>query len=647
MPGSKLKTNFNRLFFLLVLSLGLSTLFANEKLNFTIIHSSDEHSSLIPTPYAEYLSGGKNKATGGFARLATLANQVRQSAGTSPVLLLSSGDFLGGTPFSWLTLASQTPELSIMQQMGYDAVSIGNHEFDYGPEVLAHYFIAARQKSDKLEILCANLQIPADHPFEKANVKAHCLKTLDNGLKVGIFALLGKDANRLAPAAKPLTFSDQHQAAKIAVAELKIAGADVIVAMTHSGYYEDVALAQAVSGIDLILGGHNHIITDPPAKIEKTLIMHSGAYLQSAGRLELTYEKSSDRISLRNQAENVPYIYQLDHNLAEDANIAEMVKEAIASLNHIVAQSSANNFNDIAMTVAVSDFSLDRYQAGSETSIGNFITDAMRLEAEKITGRRVDIAMHANGIIRGGLHPATSTNVKGNLSLYDLITVSSLGSGRDGRPGYGLVSFFLTEKEVMNLLEISTLLPILWNDIYFLQFSGLRYQFDPDRAYWLWLPIIDKPLPAYRSILAADLYTGPGIQNQTIFRKIDPNGTGLCHVVTTHYMASYLPMVGKKLPRLNIILKNADGKPVTLDQTIIELDGRELKLWEATARYVAGLSSASENGGPGSIPEYYRSTGSRIIKVKGQSLWFWPGICLIALLAIFWLLRLRKGKAQP
>jgi UDP-sugar diphosphatase len=377
--------------------------------------------------------------------------------------------------------------------------------------------------------------------------------------------------------------------------------------------------------------------------------MHSGAYLQSAGRLELSYDRSSDRISLRNHSEKIPYTYRLDKNFAQEAATAGMVKTSVESLNQTIAKFSGNSFNDIACTVAVSDFSLDRYQAGSETSIGNFITDAMRIEVEKITGRRVDIAMHANGIIRGGLHPATSANVRGNLSLYDLITVSSLGSGKDGQPGYGLVSFFLTEKEVINLLEISTLLPILWNDIYFLQFSGLRYQVDPQRAYWLWLPIIDKPLPAYRSILAAELYTGPGIQNQESFRQIDPEGTGLCHVVTTHYMASYLPMVGEKLPRLNIILKNAEGKPVDLDQTIIKIDNREFKLWEATLRYVAGFSTDNAEGQPGLLPEYYRSTGSRIIKVKGQSLWLWPGlglVCLLIIVALFLLLRLRKSKEQ-
>lgn len=627
----KLKQIFVLLFVLLI----GSALCGSDKLEFTIVHSSDEHSSLVPVPYAEYLSGGENQALGGFARLAVLLRQIRTVDEQRPVLLLSSGDYLGGTPFSWLTLASLTPELDIMQHLGYDAVAIGNHEFDYGPEVLAKYLLAA-EKREKPQVLCANLVIPAGHPLEKSGIAAHCLKKLNNGLKVGIFALLGKDANRLAPAAKPLTFADQHEAAKKAAAGLSAAGAEIIIALTHAGYYEDMALAKAVPGIDLILGGHNHIVTDSPIRAGKTLIMHSGAYLQSVGRLELSYDRDSRRLSLRNQEMNLPFIYRLDGKSAEDPEIVAMIDGAVVELNRIVASASGGRFADIGKTIVVSDFSLDRETAGSENSIGNFITDAMRLEVEKLTGRRVDLALHANGIIRGGLRPAVTESVAGNLSLYDLITVSSLGSGQDGRPGYGLVSFYLTEKEVMNLLEIGTLLPMMWSDTYFLQFSGLRYRYDPARAFWVWLPLINKPLPAYRSILGAEFYSGSGVQGEDGYRKLNPEGTALCHVVTTHYLATYLPMVGTRLPRLNLVLKDANGNPVELDQTILHRDGHEFKLWDATARYAAGF--ATSEGKVGRIPDYYRSVGGRIIKERGEPLWLWPFIVcvfIVALLLIF------------
>ncbi|MFZ5949602.1 MAG: bifunctional metallophosphatase/5'-nucleotidase [Candidatus Rifleibacteriota bacterium] len=614
------------LFLLLTISAGLSA----QDLNFTIIHTSDEHSSLVPVPYSEYLSGPRNKALGGFARLATLIERIRNERKDEPVVLLSSGDFLGGTPFSWLSLASQTPELDLLQALGYNATTLGNHEFDFGSEALADYLICGLKPDSPLQIISTNLQIPAGHPLEKANIKPYHLMTLENGLIIGIMALIGKDAIRLSPAAKPLTFSDQHQSAQKAVGELRKAGAEVIIALSHSGYYEDIELARAVPDIDLILGGHNHIETPEPVIQGKTIIMHSGAYLQNASELNLAFNRNEKKLKLHSS--NSVHLHKIDESLPENAAAAEKVNEAIAGLNTMIASFTDGEISDINRTVACSDFSLLRHKSGSETNIGNFITDAMRIEVEKLKGCRVDVALHANGIIRGNIIPAESEVAKGHVSLYDLITISSLGCGLDRQPGYALVSFYLTEAELLNLLEISTLLPILWNDIYFLQFSGLSYFYDPNRAYWFWIPVLNKPLPAYKAILNASIYTGSGVQTGENFKHLINDNSKLYHVVTTHYLATYLPMVGKKLPRLNLTLKNVDGRPVELDQTIIRNGNREFKLWEATARYAA--SFATETGSIGKIPEYYRQTGERIVLGNGTSLWFWPVLIIIVLSAL-------------
>ncbi|MEW6708666.1 MAG: bifunctional UDP-sugar hydrolase/5'-nucleotidase [Candidatus Riflebacteria bacterium] len=619
------------LFFLLTISTRLNA----QNLNFTIIHTSDEHSSLVPVPYSEYLSGQGNKALGGFARLATLIERIRNERKDEPVVLLSSGDFLGGTPFSWLSLASQTPELDLLQSLGYNATTFGNHEFDFGSEALAEYLIRGLKPGSQLQIISTNLQIPAGHHLEKANIKPYHLIVLENGLKIGIMGLIGKDATRLSPAAKPLTFSDQHQSAQNAAIEMRKAGADVIITLSHSGYYEDIDLAKSVTDIDLILGGHNHIETPEPVIIGKTMIMHSGAYLQKAGELNLAFNPNEKKLKLQSPAS--VRLHKIDDSLPESPLIAEKVSLAIAGLNQMIASFTNGEIAEVKQTIARCDFSLLRHKSGSETNIGNFITDAMRIEVQKLTGCKVDVALHANGIIRGNLIPAESERVKGNISLYDLITLSSLGCGIDRQPGYALVSFYLTEAELLNLLEISTLLPIIWNDIYFLQFSGLSYTFDPHRAYWFWIPVLNKPLPAYMAILNASIYTGQGLQAGDKFKRLINDSSELYHVVTTHYLATYLPMVGKKLPRLNLTLKNIDGKPVELDQTIIKNGNREFKLWEATARYAAAL--ATETDPIGKIPEYYRQTGERIILGDGPSLWFWPALIIIGLIGGLLLLK--------
>ncbi len=603
---------------LLLVFTGLNNQAAARQLNFTIIHTSDEHSSLLPAPLGDYLANEPSPARGGFARLSTLVKQIRSDVGTETVLLLSSGDFSGGTPFAWLGLSGNSIELELMKEIGYNATVLGNHEFDYGPDSLVQ-----RLNSPAPPLLSSNLVIPEGHPLQNTGIRRNLLLTTNLGIKIGIFALLGKGAHRLSPTAKPLDFSDQHAAARREIAALQASGAAVIIALTHSGYYEDVELAEKVSNIDLILGGHDHLAFDKPVTVGKTIIMHSGSYLRTAGRLDLCLDSSSRHLRLRNHALGAPFLYSLDSNIAENKTIGVICNQMLVELNAAIASYSDGLLTNMITPIARSSRPLIKHQAICETSVGNFIADAMRLEAAKVTGRHVDFAIHANGIIRGDIHPSTLASTSGAISLYDLVTTCCLGSGADGRPGYPLVSFYVTGAEMLNLLEVATLLPILWSDVYFLQFSGLRYWYDANRAIWFNIPFVNKPLPAYRSILRAERYTGDGVQHTENFAPISRDQR-LYHVTTTHYMASYLPMAGRKLPRLKIVFKNSDGKPLELDETIIRHNNGEFKLWEAVVRYAAGF--ATDSSGLPVIPDYYQEHGGRIIPAKGQSLWLWPGI---------------------
>lgn len=610
-----------------------------DELRFTILHTSDEHSSLMPAPLADYVPGQACPAMGGFARLATLVERIRQQKNESaePLLLLSSGDFIGGTPFSWLIQKGLAPELELMRRLGYLATTFGNHEFDYGPEKFVEYFKRGNPDPGAVALLSANIVIPENHVFKQLPIKEHLLLTLANGLKIGVFGLLGKGAHRLAPAAKPLDFADQQTSANRAVAALKLAGADVVVALTHAGINEDRELAWAVSGIDIILGGHDHIRTDPPEQVNNTLIMHSGYFLRSAGQLDLSFSRTTGKLRLRNNETSSPFIHELDSNVTEDPQIIKIVDEYRLQLNCFIASFTSMDFSDTGQIIARSDFALVKQQPVSETTVGNFITDAIRFEASRVTGDKVHFAFHANGIIRGNIIPGTLDATRGNITFFDLATLSGLGSGKDGEPGYPLVSFYLNGAEVLNMLEIATLLPLLWGDVYFLQVSGLRYSYDPQRAFWFKVPIINKPLPAYRSILHAEKYPGDDLQIEHNYEVLTAADTKLYHIATTHYLASYLPMVGKKLPRLNLVLKNKQGQPVELDDCLIRLNNREFKLWEATARYARSFASDSRQIAV--IPEYYRQTGGRIMVAAGTSLWVGPAIALMALLMLVFAFR--------
>jgi len=141
-----------------------------EELHFCILHTDDMHSALIPhSPAVDYHPEKENPAIGGLARLAAAVDGIRQNKREEgePVLLLDAGDFLGGAAFAWLALHGYAAELTVMQEMGYDAVVIGNHEYDYGPDVLARYLLKAGYPEAHRQtlVLASNTKAPEDHPL--------------------------------------------------------------------------------------------------------------------------------------------------------------------------------------------------------------------------------------------------------------------------------------------------------------------------------------------------------------------------------------------------------------------------------------------------------------------------------------------------
>ena len=124
-------------------------------------------------------------------------------------------------------------------------------------------------------------------------------------------------------------------------------------------------------------------------------------------------------------------------------------------------------------------FSLPNPKSCQETPAGNFVADAMRLVTAEKTGEKVDFAFQAAGQIRQPLTPGRSETARGLISLYDLLLLCPLGTGPDGNAGYPVVSFYLTGEEVRRVLEIATLLPVVFDHNYFVHLSGLRYDYSP------------------------------------------------------------------------------------------------------------------------------------------------------------------------
>jgi len=627
-----------------------------EELYFCILHTNDMHSALIPhSPSIDYDPEKEDPTVGGFARLATAVDEIRENKMREgePILLFDAGDFLGGSAFAWLALSGYAAELTIMQEMGYDAVVIGNHEYDYGPDVLAQYLLQAGypEAHQKTLILASNTEAPSDHPLAALGLyRKTGMFELENGLKIGVFGLMGEEAIQVLGEIGDVQFLDEQEVARQAIDELKGQGADVIVAITHSGVDGDRELAREVPGIDVIVGGHSDTALYEPILQGTTIIVQAGHLGMYLGQLELAYSSNTGRVRVRNEENARPFLIPIDDSFACDPEIDAMIREYTLILNAHIDEMTGGEFDDIMSTVARSDFTLSNQPPLSETPLGNFITDAMRMVAQEVIGNKVDVASQANGCIRTSIFPGTMEHSGGNVSFYEIVEATGMGHGRDGYPGCPIVSLYLTGEEMRRVLEVAIILQEFMGDSYFPQSSGLRYSYNPANAVLLTVPFVNLPIPTTRAVTRAELYTGDGIQpvNGEGYVPLERGDEKLYHVVTDGYILLFLPLVKDVLPRLTVVPKNADGEPVPperFDELIVhQADGTELKVWEAVVSYAAAQLPGVD--GIPRIPDYYEGVAGRINKTWAFPLVGWLLLILAVIVAgiVFLVFRRRKHK---
>ncbi len=596
-----------------------------DEVPFTILHTNDEHSSLVPHSPAvdhdpEDPTRPEDTTVGGFARLATAIEEERDER-EEEVLLLSAGDFLGEAPFCWLAPEGHGAELRLLRRMGYDAVTVGNHEYDYGPEVLAGYLSAAGypEAHEDLPILTSNTDVPDDHPLAEQYRRETA--TFDaGGATVGVFGVIGESAVSVVSEAGDAEFGDAHETARRTAEELREGGADVVVALSHSGVENDRELARAVDGIDIIIASHCHTALHEPVFVDGTPIVQTYAYGEYLGVLELAYGKETGEVRVRNDETGTEFLEPIDRRYRPDPEIAERVGGYRQNLDAIVDEMTGGDFGDIMETVARSEFALPKEPPKQETPAGNFVTDAMRLGVADEVDERVDVAIQANGDIRGGIRPGTTPDSEGDIAFYDIAGKVGLGYGDDGYAGYPTASVRMTGDELRQLLEVAVLLEETMEDVYFLQFSGLRYEYDPRNAVLFTLPVLDTPVPTGRAVKKAELYTGDGTQptvaeaNSDDFAPLERGDEDLYHVATDTYILSFLPAIGEMVPRMEINPKTAEGEPLDpegFDESVVcRDDGTELKVWQTVIEYAA--SQPEDEDGVPRIPEYYADATGRI-----------------------------------
>lgn len=273
----------------------------------TILHTNDQHSRIEPFPVK---GGGRNAGRGGMARRAALIKEIRQEE--DQVLLLDCGDIFQGTPY--FNFFGGELEFKLMDEMQYDAATIGNHDFDAGYEVLHQ-----RVQSSKFSMLNSNYNLKNSI----LNEVVEPYKIIQKGaIKVGIFGV-GIKLNGLVPKNLYGEIEYRHPyeiAEQTATFLKKSKQCDLVICLSHIGYQykseklpSDVQMAAQTRNIDIILGGHTHTFlkqaTEIKDKDQNTVIVNQAGWAGLVlGRLDVSFEqgKKNKCFSCKNQFLRMP-----------------------------------------------------------------------------------------------------------------------------------------------------------------------------------------------------------------------------------------------------------------------------------------------------------------------------------------------------
>lgn len=416
-------------FLALVGCTSLGHLWAGSSYTITVLETNDIHSNLFPWKHKD--ASGHVCEVGGFARIAGIVDEARR---TEPnVLVLDAGDvFYPNSLGKW----QGRPEIGAMNLIGYDCAALGNHEFDLGDELLG-----AALEQARFPFVCANIDVSGSPPLA-GKIERYVIKEV-GGHSIGIFGLITPNLDSVShPSREVEVERDLAAQAGEMVAYLK-PRTRLVFALTHVGLKQDVKLAESVSGIDVIFGGHSHdALTEPieatnPAG-ETTLIVQSGCYGRHVGRLRL--DCAANGISSYHWS-----LLKADEAIKEDESVASFLEP----------------FRVVGEEIGIIDADLDLSGAASATqdsTIGTLVCEAM---AEAFP--TASVVMMNSGGIRGDFQPAgpiTGSRIDEILPFHDKI-----------------VLVWVTGAELKSILERSvSALPGANSG--FLQMSGLEVRVD-------------------------------------------------------------------------------------------------------------------------------------------------------------------------
>jgi 5'-nucleotidase/UDP-sugar diphosphatase len=533
--------------FLMVLALLLAAMpvvgAQGAEFKLTVLHTNDVHAHYLPFDAGGGACDPAKGCWGGVARTATVVNKVRGEGGN--VVLLDAGDQFQGTLF--YNQYKGEAAMNFMNAIGYQAMTVGNHEFDDGPGPLGKFV-----KGINFPLLSANLDVSAE-PELAGQIKPWTVIEV-GGQKVGVFGLTTEELPSIASPGPNVKVKSAVDSAKEAVAALKGQGVNKIIALTHIGYGADKALAAAVDDIDLIVGGHTHTYlssTDETAEgpyptLAKSpngstvLIVTDGAWAKNLGRLDVTFDANG--VATAWQGEPIPLGDDVAPDPTLEAKASEMSKPLEELQKTVIGQAAVDLVGDKAVC---------RFE---ECNMGNLIADAMLWKTQ---AEGTQIAFQNGGGIRASI-PA------GNVTVGDVLTVLPFGNA--------IATFELKGADVLTALENGVSRaenPENEGTGRFAQVAGLRYTWDPTKPAGSRIVSVEvgtaatgyKPLdPNATYKLAANNFNRTGGDDYTVFaeKAINPYDAG---ALLADSVMEYIKLNSPVSPALEGRISKGEGAP--------------------------------------------------------------------------------------
>jgi 5'-nucleotidase/UDP-sugar diphosphatase len=409
----------------------------------TILHTNDIHSRVESINKYDSTCRSSDEAEGkcfgGMARIKTAMDQMRSSMQGQNVLVLDAGDPFQGSLF--YTTYKGAAEAEFMEDIGYDAMAVGNHEFDDGPQALADFIDAV-----SFPVISGNLDLSAE-PLLSDRVQDHLVLTV-GGEKIGIISALATDTVDTSSPGDNVVFQDEIEALSADVAALEAMGVNKIIALTHVGLPKDLEIAAAVAGIDAVIGGHSHSNMGDayPMMVDGTAVAQAYAYSKFIGNLTLTFDDSGNLTD----ASGTPLL--LDASIAPDADMAARIAEMGAPIEEMKTRIVAS-----AAAAIEGDRSVCRVM---ECEMGNLVADAM---LDRVADQGFEIAIQ-NG---GGLRASISG---GDVTMGDVLTVLPFQNTLATFQVTGATVVAALENGVSQMEEVKGRFP---------QVAGMTYTVDP------------------------------------------------------------------------------------------------------------------------------------------------------------------------